>query len=366
MRSMSPVTMIQRLSVRSAGIVCLIALMTLPTSAQHLINLNFTGAAYTGTTETSPATPSGPAGTWNNLTNGVANGADSYETDSVAVLLSNGSTGPTLTFDTTSGGNGDWAGTSLGFLATDYTTPAGVYDVGNLYESGLRNNGNATTGFRIKGLTSGNYEVFLVPMFRNPQAAGEKADAAVTFSIGLGNDTDARNVGNFTLSSTTASPTQNIATNLTSWTAATDGSTAYNYIGATVSIDSPNRWLTFLLPDSATSGPDRPGPSVIQLRSTSAPVDVLGDFNQNGKVDGADYVVWRENEGLSITLPNSGSLTSPVGQDHYNLWRSKFGNVSGSASTANLSNNAVPEPNTLFVAIVVSVAMWGRSRFTRQ
>lgn len=262
---------IPRLSaiVRSGGALCAIFLATQVVSA-GLININFASTAYNDTTETSPATPGGPAGTWNNLTTGTLNNPGSYETDSVAVLMSDGSPGPTLTLDTSSA-TGSWSGTALSFASPNYTTAGGVYDVPNLYESGLINNGNNTTGFRLKGLAPGTYEVFLVPMFRNAQVAGVKADPAVTFSIGLGNDTDARNVGNHALTSVAASPTQNVATNLTSWVAATDGSTAYNYIGGTVTIDSSNRWLTFLLPDSSTTGPDRPGPSTIQLRSADRP-----------------------------------------------------------------------------------------------
>jgi hypothetical protein len=232
-----------------------------------LINLNFTSAPYAGTTETSPATPGGPAGTWNSLTTGTLNAANSYESDSAPVLLADGSPGPTLTFDTTSA-TGNWAGTAIALQSVDYTTAGSVYDVPNLYESGLRNNGNNTTGFRLKGLAPGTYEVFLVPMFRSAQAAGVKADAAVTFSVGLGNTTDARNAGDFTLSSVVVSATQHVATNLLNWVAATDGSTSYNYVGATVTIDSTDRWLTFFLPDSAASGPDRPGPSVIQIRQS--------------------------------------------------------------------------------------------------
>jgi hypothetical protein len=233
-----------------------------------LININFAGAAYTGTSETSPATPGGAAGTWNTLTNGTANNAASWETDSVGVLNADGSAGPTLTFDLTSS-TGAWGGNAVALQTVDYTT--GVYSIAGLYESGLRNNGNATTGFRVKGLAPGSYEIFMVPMYRSAQVAGVKADALVTLSIGLGNTADARNTGDFTLTSTATNPTQHVATNLTSWTASTDGSAPYNYVGATVSIDSSSRWLTFFLGDSATSGPDRPGPSVIQIRSVNVP-----------------------------------------------------------------------------------------------
>ena len=37
-----------------------------------------------------------------------------------------------------------------------------------------------------------------------------------------------------------------------------------------------------------------------------------GDFNHNGTVDAADYVVWRKGVGVAPT------------QDNYNVWRSQF------------------------------------------
>jgi hypothetical protein len=249
-------------------------LLAIPIANADLININFSGTAYTGTTETSPATPTGPAGTWNNLTTGTLNAAGSYETDSVAVLLSDGSTGPTLTFDASGGtsSNNSWTGdTGVTLTTRDFTTAAGVYNVPNLYEAGLVNGSNSrTTGYRLKGLSAGTYEVYVVPFYRNEVQAGTKTDTS-TLSFGLGNDTDARNAGDYTLTLSAANPTVNIDTTLNTWKAATTGADTYNYIGATVSIDGANRWLTFLFSAPvSTVGGDRPGPGVIQIRSVAA------------------------------------------------------------------------------------------------
>jgi hypothetical protein len=328
-------------SLHAVGVFCLVALAAQASRAQ-LINLNFTSAAYDGTGETSPATPSGPAGTWNSLTTPSSLDPGSWETDSAAVLLSDGSPGPTLTFDTTSGSGAlnNWGGTALTLQTIDYTTAGGVYDVANLYETGLRNNGNATTGFRVKGLAPGTYEVFVIPTFRNAQPAGEKADAAVTFSIGLGNTTDARDVGDHTLTSTDKSVTQNFSTTLTSWVAATDGSTAYNYIGATVTIDSTDRWLTILMGDSATPGPDRPGPSVIQIRAGSTQPPDGGDFDNDGDVDGNDFLKWQRCES-----PNG--LT----QTDLDAWKANYG-PNGLPAVA-----AVPEPATSVLVMLAAASV---------
>lgn len=236
-----------------------------PASAQR-INLNFTsGADYSDSAETSPATPGGPAGSWNNISLTAAN------TD-VAVVYSDGSAGPVLAMDI--GRDGDWSSTSLLTTTANYTGSGSVYDVANLYESGFINAGNFTTGYRLKGLTPGTYAVHLIPMFRGYDAAGSTYQAGIHLTIGTGNTTDARDSGTFTLITTDADPEQNIDSSLTSWIAATDGSTPYNVVTATVEIDSTDRWLTFLLED-ASSSPDRPGPAMIQIEPTSIPPETV-------------------------------------------------------------------------------------------
>lgn len=76
-----------------------------------------------------------------------------------------------------------------------------------------------------------------------------------------------------------------------------------------------------------------------------------GDFNQDGKVNGADYVVWRK--GLGTTYV----------QNDYNVWRSNFG--AGGGSGASLGA-AVPEPSSLALLLVVgSISLGTRRGFRR-
>ncbi len=228
-------------------------------SAQR-VNLNFTtGTDYFGDSETSPATPQGPAGTWNNISLAAAN------TD-VTVTYADGSPGPTLAMDT--GRSGNWT-QSITTENANYTGAGSVYDVPNLYEAGIRNGDNSTLGYRLRGLAPGAYRVYLVPIYRGYDAAGATYQAGIHLLIGTGNTTDARDSGDHTLATTNASPEQYVDTSLTSWVAATDGSTPYNYVTATVTIDSSDRWLTFLLEDGGD--PDRPGPAVIQIEPFDGP-----------------------------------------------------------------------------------------------
>jgi hypothetical protein len=77
----------------------------------------------------------------------------------------------------------------------------------------------------------------------------------------------------------------------------------------------------------------------IDLQVTSAALP--GDFNNNGVVDAADYVVWRKGLGTTYT------------QSDYNVWRDHFGQTvgSGAAETA-VSQTAVPEPLGFLLALV--------------
>jgi autotransporter-associated beta strand protein len=86
---------------------------------------------------------------------------------------------------------------------------------------------------------------------------------------------------------------------------------------------------------------------------TLTPVGLAGDYNGDGKVDAADYVVWRKNP--------SGFGGDPAG---YNTWRANFGNPPGAGSgTGLVGSGAVPEPGTLVLAMAgVLLACAGRCR----
>jgi hypothetical protein len=83
-----------------------------------------------------------------------------------------------------------------------------------------------------------------------------------------------------------------------------------------------------------------------------------GDYNANGVVDAADYVLWR-NGGPLLNDPTSG-----VQPGDYDVWRANFGKVAGAgAATDHLSTiranagAAVPEPAS-WMLLVVCGALW--------
>jgi hypothetical protein len=77
-----------------------------------------------------------------------------------------------------------------------------------------------------------------------------------------------------------------------------------------------------------------------------------GDFNDDDKVDAADYVVWRKNNSTNNALPNDDGLGTPIGPAHFNLWRENFGEMLGAGGESGA--RAVPEPGTLVFLVAAA------------
>ncbi len=97
----------------------------------------------------------------------------------------------------------------------------------------------------------------------------------------------------------------------------------------------------------------------VELIGAAVPMGVPGDFNGNGVVDMADYVLWRNGGPLQNEISDVGTVTA---QD-YDDWRSHFGNTSGSGSGSALrSSSAVPEPTSALLALFGVAALLVNSR----
>jgi hypothetical protein len=81
------------------------------------------------------------------------------------------------------------------------------------------------------------------------------------------------------------------------------------------------------------------------------PATPTGDYNGNGTVDAADYTVWQDSLGESVTPAGSGAdgdESGTIDAGDYTFWNDRFGDtVSGSA--AHLT--AVPEPTAMAVLL---------------
>jgi hypothetical protein len=103
---------------------------------------------------------------------------------------------------------------------------------------------------------------------------------------------------------------------------------------------------------------------------TSSAAAVEGDYNNNGTVDAADYVLWR-NGGPLQNDPSAGVQASD-----YDFWRARFGNTAGASGPSTLfrgpvfyvtsfsgAGSAVPEPTSvILIGIGIGVLAVGKRR----
>jgi fibronectin-binding autotransporter adhesin len=93
-----------------------------------------------------------------------------------------------------------------------------------------------------------------------------------------------------------------------------------------------------------------------QVTLSTAPVlGVPGDYNNNGVVDGADYVLWRNGGPLQNEVDTPGTVNAA----DYTAWRARFGNTSGAG--AGLGGGAVPEPTSALL-VAMGLAALGSIR----
>jgi hypothetical protein len=106
-------------------------------------------------------------------------------------------------------------------------------------------------------------------------------------------------------------------------------------------IDLADLKFEFLLSTGETSV------GVIELAS----VGNAGDFNLDGKVDGADFLVWQRSLGASVSTAGAGADGNGNGivdAGDLAVWKSRFGTVGGETATV-----GVPEPATCSAAWVL-------------
>lgn len=100
--------------------------------------------------------------------------------------------------------------------------------------------------------------------------------------------------------------------------------------------------------------------------SASAAVQLLaGDYNRDGSVDAADYVVWRNTAGQAgAGLFADGNGNGAIDAGDYAVWRGAFGNSPATATTSGASASLpVPELSTAPVLLVAIALISTRRAF---
>jgi hypothetical protein len=101
---------------------------------------------------------------------------------------------------------------------------------------------------------------------------------------------------------------------------------------------------------------------------------IRGDYNRNGNVDAADYVVWRKTNGQGATAGTGadGNVDGAINATDFSLWRFSFGNTQlvGFGEQPSFGVGAgvgIPEPNTccLIISGIAGVAFSYKRRHTR-
>jgi hypothetical protein len=95
----------------------------------------------------------------------------------------------------------------------------------------------------------------------------------------------------------------------------------------------------------------------VQFATLSAP-GVAADYNGNGSVDAADYVLWRNGGPLQNEVETPGTITA----EDYTAWRARFGNPASSGGGAAA---AVPEPTGWMLTILALAGPFAMGRCRR-
>ena len=83
-----------------------------------------------------------------------------------------------------------------------------------------------------------------------------------------------------------------------------------------------------------------------------------GDYNHDGRVDAADYSVWRDSLGQTTNYFSGadGNGDGIVDENDYNVWKWHFGETM-EGSVAASQNSAVPEPPSYVLCLLIVVGL---------
>jgi hypothetical protein len=108
-----------------------------------------------------------------------------------------------------------------------------------------------------------------------------------------------------------------------------------------------------------TGWPQRTGGfSYVRAVAPSTMPTASGDYNENGEVDAADYVLWRDTLNQTVTPAGSGAdgdRSGTVDAADYDFWKARFGNMTPIPGVGAVAA-AIPEPVTSQLLITLAIA----------
>jgi hypothetical protein len=86
--------------------------------------------------------------------------------------------------------------------------------------------------------------------------------------------------------------------------------------------------------------------------STTLAVTIAGDYNDNGMLDAADYVLWRKLNGSSFNPRADGDTNGVIDSNDYAIWRSQIGASAGAGTGTSLSSATIPVPEPATIVLI--------------
>lgn len=118
------------------------------------------------------------------------------------------------------------------------------------------------------------------------------------------------------------------------------------------------------VPTLANAEIDIVGASGVVYPVTTTQAAPLGDYNLDGIVDAADYVVWRKSVGQSRNLEADGNNSGSIDSQDYEIWRRHYGQIIDYAEGTSILSTVVPEP--VSCTMVAIAGLFVASRFRRR
>jgi hypothetical protein len=129
---------------------------------------------------------------------------------------------------------------------------------------------------------------------------------------------------------------------------------------------STNNAAQYVVTPGAATFINNAGTSFVVTAPPPAGLD--GDFNDDDKVDAADYINWRKLLGTNSTLNGNGDETGAsanfVDQADYDMWQANFGDMAPGSGGGSRGGAPIPEPATW--ALLLTFSLLGMRRRVRQ